>query len=141
VLTFTAPTGGVTSGTPLLINDTFVIPSVTATVGVVFEGWVTGVFILPKATGVAWLEGQRLYFDPANVVCSTVPTVGPCIGVATRNPDNTVAGSSATTGYVKVNPQVADGAGVMARQARFRVPLASVNAGATLLPAIPGKGY
>lgn len=62
---FTAPGGGVVSGTPLLIGGIVVIPEVTAAVGVRFNAAVEGVFLCPKTAGSAWAEGQALYFDSA----------------------------------------------------------------------------
>lgn len=65
VLTFTAPGGGVVSGTPVLIGSIVVVPATSAAAGASFEGAVEGVFTLPKTTGATWSEGQVLYFDSA----------------------------------------------------------------------------
>lgn len=62
---FTAPGGGVVSGVPLLIGGLVVVPVVTAAVGVRFNAIVQGVCTLPKTAGVAWTEGQVLYWDSA----------------------------------------------------------------------------
>lgn len=69
---FTAPGGGVVSGTPVLIGGLVVIPEVTAIAGARFNGAVEGVFTCPKTAGVAWTEGQVLYFDSATTSFATV---------------------------------------------------------------------
>lgn len=66
VLTFTAPGGGVVSGTAYLIGSLLVVAAITAAAGAPFEGMRVGEFTLPKATGSAWTEGQLLYWDTAN---------------------------------------------------------------------------
>lgn len=65
VQNFTAPGGGVVSGTALLISSLVVVPQVTAAAGVQFAGALTGVFVLAKTAGATWSEGQVLYFDSA----------------------------------------------------------------------------
>jgi predicted RecA/RadA family phage recombinase len=69
---FTAPGGGVVVDVPVLIGGIVVVPEVTAAVGVRFNGAVEGVFLLPKTAGVAWTEGQVLYFDSATSSFATV---------------------------------------------------------------------
>jgi len=66
ILDFTAPSGGVVSGVPLLIGALVVVPGISADQGEVFSGAVEGVFDLPAATHAstqAWTEGQLLYWD------------------------------------------------------------------------------
>ena len=66
VLPFTAPSGGVTSGVPLLIGALIVVPQITAAEGKPFDGAVEGVYNLPAATHAstqAWTQGQLLYWD------------------------------------------------------------------------------
>lgn len=63
--TFTAPGGGVTAGTPLLIGTLVVVPQNTVAATLTFDGYIEGVCTCPKATGVAWTEGQVLYWDSA----------------------------------------------------------------------------
>lgn len=64
-MTFTAPAGGVTSGTPVLIGSLLVIPVASAAAGALFEGETEGVFTLAKTAGATWAEGQVLYWDSA----------------------------------------------------------------------------
>jgi predicted RecA/RadA family phage recombinase len=62
---FVAPSGGVVSGTPLIINGLFVIPSTTAAEDEEFTGRLTGVFKLPKAAEDQDI-GEILYWHPVN---------------------------------------------------------------------------
>lgn len=72
ILTFTAPAGGVVSGTPLLIGALVVIPTVTAAAGLAFEGMVSGVQSVPKADSQAWTEGAKVYWDDTGKCFTTV---------------------------------------------------------------------
>lgn len=73
-MTFTAPGGGVTSGTPVLIGSILVIPEASAAAGAQFAGAATGVFTLAKTAGAAWAEGQVLYWDSATSSFTTAPS-------------------------------------------------------------------
>ncbi|MEO9187544.1 MAG: DUF2190 family protein [Kofleriaceae bacterium] len=65
-VTFTAASGGVTSGTPVLIGDLVVVSCVTADEGAPFAGETEGVFSgMPKTAGAAWTVGELLYWDSA----------------------------------------------------------------------------
>lgn len=66
VLELTAPSGGVTSGVPVLIGDLLVVPVASADETEKFSGEVVGVFECAKATGEAWTEGDTLYWDNGN---------------------------------------------------------------------------
>lgn len=68
---FTAPSGGVVAGTPVLIGALVVIPLVTAAQTIRFNGALAGEWTLPKATGATWSEGQTLYFDSSAVNFTT----------------------------------------------------------------------
>lgn len=96
---FTAPGGGVTSGTPVLIGSLVVVPLVSAAAGVRFNGALAGTWTLPKATGAAWTEGQVLYFDSAagNFATAASPTARRA-GAAMA-----VAASADPTGSVRLN--------------------------------------
>lgn len=134
VLEFTAPTGGVTSGIPVLIGGIAVIPVDDADAADSFRGHATGVHTLPKTSGETWTQAQPAFWDAANAKVSTDPTVGHLpIGQVVY-----AAGSSDTTGKVRLN-----GASLSGRlfSIRKRFTIAQVNAGATLLPAIPGAKY
>lgn len=62
---FTAPTGGVVSGTAYLIGALLVVAQADAAEDEAFAGVTDGVFTLPKTAGSAWTEGQQLYWDTA----------------------------------------------------------------------------
>lgn len=62
-LTFTAPTGGVVSGGGYMIGGAFVVAAFAAAQTLPFEGDVVGVFDLPKATAIAFAEGERVFWD------------------------------------------------------------------------------
>jgi len=98
VLTLTAPTGGVTSGTPVLIGGLLVVPRTTAAQTLPFDADTEGVHYLPKATGTAWTEGQLLYWDDTAKKVTTVSTSNYRIGCASA-----AAASGDTSGYIKLN--------------------------------------
>jgi predicted RecA/RadA family phage recombinase len=81
VLTFTAPSGGVVSGTGYLIGSLFVVAVVTAAAGDPFAGVVRGVATLAKASG-AWTEGAKLYWDDTAKNVTTTATSNKFIGHA-----------------------------------------------------------
>lgn len=130
---FTAPSGGVTVNVPVLIGGLFVIPAVTAAAAARFNGLLEGVFTLPKATGEVWTEGAPAYWDVANARASFDSSVGQQIGAITAS-----ALTGDTTGVVRLNEASLSG-GVL--PLRKRLTIAAINAGATLLPAIPGVKY
>jgi predicted RecA/RadA family phage recombinase len=98
VLTLTAPTGGVVSGTPYKIGQLIVIAEGTAAEGLPFEGATTGVWTMPKATGAAWTEGELLYWDDSAKKVTGTGTSNLLIGVAAS-----AAGSSDATGVVRLS--------------------------------------
>lgn len=109
VLDFTAPTGGVVSGVPLLIGALLVVPLITAAETVKFTAAHCGVWLLAKTTGVAWTEGQKLYWNDSTKKFSTVGADGQLAGLAV-----VAAASGDTTGYVMLNagglPELGEGA-------------------------------
>ena len=134
VLTLTAPTGGVTAGTPLFHGALFVVPRTTAAQTVSFDADVEGVHALAKTASQAWAQGQRIYWDTANSKADSSPNVGPYIGVASQTIGS---GSGETTGYVKLDPFPVGSI----QSLRTRVTTAEVNAGKVLVPAIAGRRY
>lgn len=131
-----APSGGVTSGTPLLIGNIFCIPSITTTVGKPFAGTVRGVHTLSKTSAQAWSQGDAVYWDAANARADNTQGIGPRIGYATA-----AAANPSSTGVVRLSGVPASGAGFGVQSQRFHVATATVNAGATLLPALPSRQY
>jgi predicted RecA/RadA family phage recombinase len=135
VVTCIAPTGGVTSGVPVFIGQRFVIPQTTAAAGAQFEGMVEGVHALTKTDSQAWAEGQKIYWDVANAKCDVSPLVGPFIGFATEAVAST---AGLTTGKVALSDCAPCTETVTIRR---RLTIAEINAGSTLVPAIPGRRY
>ena len=99
IVTFTAPSGGVTVDVPVLIGNLLVIPTSTVAATLPFEGAVQGVFAnMPKATGTAWTEGEILYWDNSAFDFTTVSTSNYRVGCAA-----VAAASGDTTGTVRLN--------------------------------------
>lgn len=94
-LTFTAPAGGVVSGDAYLIGALLVVAVASADAGEPFEGKVSGVFTLPKATGSAWTEGAKLYWNDTSRYVTVTATDNTFIGYAAA-----AAASAATVGNV-----------------------------------------
>ena len=97
---FTAPAGGVIGGTPVKIGDLVVIPSATVAQGLRFAGNITGVYDpVPAATGQAWTEGQKLYWDDtAKVFTSTAASNTKCANACE------VKASADAVGRVRLHP-------------------------------------
>lgn len=73
VLDFTAPMGGVVSGQIVKIGRALVVAQSTAAAGEKFAGVPEGVCRdVPKATGHAFTEGQRVYWDDSAKKITTV---------------------------------------------------------------------
>lgn len=66
VMTYTAPSGGVTSGTPVLIGALLVVPVTSNLEGEKFAGETEGVISFTKVSAQAWTEGQVIYWDNTN---------------------------------------------------------------------------
>lgn len=131
VMPYTAPTGGVTSGGGYLIGALFVVAAAAAAAGDEFQGKTSGVHTLAKAANEgAWVEGQPVFWDVANSRCSIDSTLGLPIGTVAL-----AALTGDTEGVVKLNGQSLAG---RMHTVRKRFTIAQVNAGATLVPALPG---
>ena len=94
VLDMVAPSGGVTSGVPLIIGSVFGIPEVTALINEQFPMRGTGVNEVPKATGFAPTQGAIAYWDVADSNVNS-DTANPAVGVYEK-----AAGSSDTTAWI-----------------------------------------
>jgi predicted RecA/RadA family phage recombinase len=97
---FTAPSGGVVSGTPKLIGQILVIPCVTAAQTVRFNGYITGVFRVTKVGSQAWTEGAIVYWDAGNARFTTAGSGNFQAGIAV---EAVGSGASATTGVVRLD--------------------------------------
>jgi predicted RecA/RadA family phage recombinase len=130
-LTFTAPAGGVTSGTPVIIGSAFVIPKTTAAAAAEFEGDTEGVHELTKAGSQAWTEGQAVHWDQANARATNVASAGPLIGYAASA---VASGAGDTKGKVKLTGVPVDRAVSVAAQGT-PTPTSKATAGAVTLTA------
>jgi predicted RecA/RadA family phage recombinase len=133
MMTFTAPAGGVTSGGGYLIGALFVVAEATVAVGLPFVGATEGVFSLAKPNEGALVEGQPVYWDVANLRVSIDHTVGLPIGTIAA----AAAGADATCN-VRLHGLSLAGRVMTLRK---RCTIAQVNAGVSLLPALPGLKY
>lgn len=106
VVQFTAPTGGVVSGTPYLIGGLLAVALNTVAATLPCEFGIVGVWLLPKVTGTAWTEGEVLYWDNSAFKVTTVSTSNFRCGVACRLGGEL---SASATGMVRL-----DGIGVTA---------------------------
>lgn len=95
VLEFTAPAGGVVSGTGVKIGDALVIAAITAAVGEKFTGARTGVVEHAKVAAQAWTEGQQINWDNATKLFTTVTTGNFKAGYAAA-----AAANPSSTGFV-----------------------------------------
>lgn len=87
-----------TSGQGAQVGSIFGVATGDVLSGIDGEFMTEGVFTLTKATGTAWTQGEKIYWDNSNKRCSDDGTVGQLIGVATE-----AAASDATTGIVRLN--------------------------------------
>lgn len=89
----------VASGAGLLVGSIFGVAETTAAISATVEAALTGVFDLAKATGTAWTQGVRIYWDDAAKNCTTNAAAGAnkLIGVATL-----AAASGDTVGRVRL---------------------------------------
>lgn len=99
VLEFTAPSGGVVSGSVYRIGQFVGIATVTAAEGVRFNMQLVGVWMLPKVSAQAWTVGQLLFWDnAAGLVTSTSGAGLTHIGAAAA-----AAANPSATGKVRLN--------------------------------------
>jgi len=68
---FVAPVGGVTSGVPIVIQQTVCLPITTALVGVTFSAYTSGVWEMPKLGATTATAGARAYWDQVAGVVET----------------------------------------------------------------------
>lgn len=106
VMTYTAPSGGVIAGTPLLIGAVLVVPRTTVAQGLPFDADAEGVHkLMPKATGQVWAEGALLYWDNTARNFTTTATANTRVGSA-----GAAAASGDTTGTVRLDGIAVGGA-------------------------------
>lgn len=100
VMTFTAPSGGVVSGTPVLIGALLVVPVATVAETVKFAGETEGVISFTKPGSQAWTEGAIIYWDNSAKKFTTTAASNFRCGVAA---EAVGAGAGLTTGKVRLD--------------------------------------
>lgn len=80
-VTLTAP-AALASGEPFIVGAIFGVATTTAASGAEVEAARIGVFDLPKATGAAWVQGDKLYWDNTAKNVTKTPTSNTFIGAA-----------------------------------------------------------
>jgi predicted RecA/RadA family phage recombinase len=101
VVTLTAPSGGVTSGKGVKVGSIIAIAATTQAAAASFEGAVTGVFDVDKATGAAWAEGDLLYWDDTAKNFTKTSTSNTKSGYAVS-----AAASGDATGRMRLVPSI-----------------------------------
>lgn len=81
-LTLVAPYA-VASGAGCLVGSLFGVAVGSALIGASVEVALSGVYTLAKATGAAWTQGQRIYWDDVAKNCTGVVGTNKLVGVAT----------------------------------------------------------
>jgi len=82
VLTLTAPSGGVVSGSAYLIGSLVVVAMETVAQTLPFVGLVVGCVNLPKVAEEGWTEGEKLYWDVSPAGLTKVLSGNTLVGVA-----------------------------------------------------------
>ena len=102
VISVTSPYA-VASGAGCLVGSLFGVAQVAATgasqrIDIAIEG----VYVLAKATGAAWTEGVRLYWDDSakNVTTNAAAGANKLIGVAVMQTTGVMPASGDTTGTI-----------------------------------------
>lgn len=99
-ITVPAPVGGVVSGAAYLIGALFGIAGNVAAEGVGFPLHRRGVWSLPKAAGVNWTVGAKLYWDNTAKAVTNVATSNTLIGTARNAAANGDAAAEVILGLV-----------------------------------------
>ena len=83
----------VASGAPFKVGAFIGVAVAAAALGAAVEGMPEGVFQLPKVSAQAWSVGDRIYWDDAAKLMTTVSASNTLVGVALA-----VAANPSTTG-------------------------------------------
>jgi predicted RecA/RadA family phage recombinase len=102
VIRATAPYA-VLSGVGMLVGSLFGVTQAAAAISTPVDIAVEGVFVLAKATGAAWTEGARIYWDDTAKNCTTTASTNKLIGVAVMQTSGVMPASGDTTGTVRLS--------------------------------------
>lgn len=100
-VTLTAPSGGVTAGSPVKIGALVGVPVISAAEGAQFPLQMEGIVKIAKTSAQAWTEGAKIYWDDSGKVATTTATSNTLIGAAVA-----VAANPSATGLVRLNGTV-----------------------------------
>lgn len=95
--TFIAPSGGVVSGTGLMIGSRFVVATVSVDADEEFAAQVTGIVNHAKVSAQAWTPGVKIYFDAAQGLMTTTSGGNTLVGTAER-----AAANPSDAGWVRL---------------------------------------
>ena len=98
VVSFTAPSGGVVSGTAYLIGSLLVVATHSAAEAATFQGQVTGIVTHAKTSAQAWTEGAKIYWDNSGKVFTTTSGGNTLVGVAAA-----AAANPSATGSIRLD--------------------------------------
>jgi len=98
ILSLTAPSGGVVSGTAYLIGSVVIVALVSAAEGESFSAMLTGVVEHAKVSAQAWTEGAKLYWDDAAKDFTTTAAGNTLVGVAAE-----AAANPSATGKIRLD--------------------------------------
>jgi len=98
VLTCVAPSGGVVSGTFVMIGSIFGVAATSADEGDEFELQTGGCYELAKVSAEAWVVGDPIYWDADPGIITKVATDNTKVGVAI-----TAAANPSGSGEVRLN--------------------------------------
>jgi predicted RecA/RadA family phage recombinase len=84
VVTLTAPSGGVVSGTTYLIGSLVVIATETVAQTLPFDAFVVGAANVVKVADEAWTEGLKIYWDDSAKKFTKTVASNPLAGVAVQ---------------------------------------------------------
>ena len=101
VVTLTAPSAGVVSGTAYKIGQLIVVAAASVAETFPFEGKTRGVFTLPRAIGQTWSEGALVYWDDSAKKFTTTSGGNTLAGCAVAAAD-----TGDTTGSVRLDGAV-----------------------------------
>lgn len=98
IVEFTAPAGGVVSGTPYLIGSLLVVATHDAVATASFRGLVIGIADIVKVSAQAWTEGVKIYWDNSAKNMTTTAGGNTLVGVAAA-----AAANPSATGKVRLD--------------------------------------
>ena len=99
VVRATAPYA-VASGVGMLVGSLFGVTQTSAVISTIVDVALEGMFVLAKATGAAWTEGVRIYWDDTAKNCTTTVSTNKLIGVAVMQTTGVMPIAGDTTGTV-----------------------------------------